>query len=195
MKARISCVFLLLIVLAASGTARAEQAPGQAMATLKSTVDEVLAILKTPPDSPGRQEKLYAAASRVFDPEELARRTLGVHWQSFNPEERARFTSAFVKLLERTYLRRIQAYNSAQVVYLSQSSLSDTQAEVSTKIIANREVPVVYRLIKKNDWKVYDVVIEGVSLVQNYRNQFNQVLASQSPEQLISRIEAMGQAQ
>ena len=191
MKGRVLCVLVLAFVLATFSTAWA----GQALDALKSTVDEVLAILKTPPNTPGREDKLYAAARRVFNPEELARRTLATHWQSFSPDERARFTDAFVKLLERTYLRRIEVYTDAQVVYLSESPLGDNQAEVSTKIISSKEVPIVYRLIKKERWEVYDVVIEGVSLIQNYRNQFNQILATQSPAQLISRIESMGRAQ
>jgi len=191
MKIRVLCALFAAFVLAASQTAWA----GEALDTLKVTVDEVLTILKTPAGTPGREDKLVAAASRVFDPEELARRTVATHWQSFTPDERARFTGAFVKLLERTYLRRMEAYPNARVVYLSESALSENQAEVSTKIIASREVPIVYRFIKKTDWKVYDVVIEGVSLVQNYRNQFNQILASRSPAELISRIESMGQAQ
>jgi len=191
MRIRVLCALFAAFVLAAAQTAQA----GQAMDTLKATVDEVLAILKTPADTPRREDKLEAAASRVFDPQELARRTVGVHWKSFSPDEQAQFTTAFVKLLERTYLRRMESYPNAQVVYLSESPLGDNQAEVATKVIAEREIPIVYRFIKKEDWKVYDVVIEGVSLVQNYRNQFNQILATQSPAQLIARIESMGQTQ
>ncbi|WP_243438278.1 ABC transporter substrate-binding protein [Fundidesulfovibrio soli] len=169
---------------------------GEAKDALKSSVDAVLNVLTTTKagDS-GRVEKLYTAVGRVFDPEELAKRTLAANWDSFNPDERQRFTKAFVKLLERTYLRRIEAYTDEKVVFLDESPLGDGRAEVSTKIVTStKEVPIVYRLIKKSDWKVYDVTIEGVSLVQNYRNQFNQILVKESPAQLISRVESMGSA-
>jgi phospholipid transport system substrate-binding protein len=183
--------FALLLVLSSQAAMA-----GQAKDSLKESVDEVLKVLSaTKPGEAGRTEKLYLAVSKVFDPEELAKRTLASHWDAFNPDERKRFTSAFVKLLERTYLRRIEAYTDEKVVFLDESTLAEGRSEVSTKIVTStKEVPIVYRLIKKNDWKVYDVVIEGVSLVQNYRNQFNQILAKESPAQLISRVETMGQA-
>ena len=169
---------------------------GQAEDALKLSVDEVLNILRSDkPGTPGRTEKLYTSVRKVFDPEELARRTLATHWDSFSPEERTRFTEAFVRLLERTYLRRIETYTNEQVVFLEEYPLGDDRSEVNTKIVtSSREVPIVYRLIRKNGWKVYDVVIEGVSLVQNYRNQFNQILANESPAKLIGRVESMGSA-
>jgi len=169
---------------------------GDARDTLKASVDAVLNVLtSTKAGEPGRVDKLYAAVSRVFDPEELAKRTLATHWEAFSPEERQRFTKAFVKLLENTYLRRIEAYTDEKVVFLDEAALGEGRAEVSTKIVTStKEVPIVYRLIKKSDWKVYDVTIEGVSLVQNYRNQFNQILAKESPAQLIGRVESMGSA-
>lgn len=186
---------VLFLVLLLSGWSHAAQA-GQARDTLKASVDEVLSVLSsTKSGDPARTEKLQAAVSKVFDPEELARRTLAANWEAFNPDERQRFTKAFVRLLEHTYLRRIEAYTDEKVVFMDESVLGEGRSEVSTKIVtSNKEVPIVYRLIKKNDWKVYDVVIEGVSLVQNYRNQFNQILAKESPAQLIGRVETMGSA-
>ena len=189
---RFSGIACLLFVLAAwSQTAMA----GQAQDTLKSSVDEVLAVLRgSKPGEPGRVDRLAGSVAKVFDPEELARRTLASHWQEFSPEERTRFTTAFVKLLQNTYLRRLESYTDEKVVFLDEAVLADNRAEVSTKIVtANKEIPIVYRLIKKSDWKVYDVVIEGVSLVQNYRNQFTQILVKESPSQLIGRVESMAQ--
>ncbi len=191
MIARAACVLSIVLALALQcGTARA----GQAQDQLKSSVDAVLNVLSTTkPGQPDRMDKLHAAVARVFDPEELARRTLASHWEAFSPEERKRFTSAFVKLLERTYLRRIETYTDEKVVFLDEAALGDNRSEVSTKIVTStKEVPIVYRMIRKNDWKVYDVVIEGVSLVQNYRKQFNEVLARETPAQLIARVESMG---
>jgi phospholipid transport system substrate-binding protein len=193
MISRIVGVLILVFLLAHSSQAAMA---GQAEDALKTSVNEVLDILKSDnPGAPGRTEKLYTSVRKVFDPEELARRTLAAHWNSFSPEERTRFTEAFVSLLERTYLRRIESYTNAQVVFLNESALGEGHSEVSTKIVTSAgEVPIVYRLIRKNDWKVYDVSIEGVSLVQNYRNQFNEILAKESPAQLIGRVESMGSA-
>ena len=188
----LSVLFFVLFLVQTSQAVLA----GQARDTLKTSVDDVLDILKTvKPGDPSRTQKLNTVIRGVFDPEELAKRTLASHWESFNPEERSRFTTAFVRLLEQTYLRRIETYTDERVEFLEESSLGEGRSEVSTKIVTStKEVPIVYRLIKKNDWKVYDVVIEGVSLVQNYRNQFNQILAKETPAQLIGRVESMGSA-
>lgn len=190
MMARAICTVLFVLLMAQAAYA------SEAKDALKASVDAVLQVLTTTKaGEAGRVEKLYAAVSRVFDPEELARRTLAANWESFNPEEKQRFTKAFLKLLEHTYLRRIEAYTDEKVVFLDESTLGEGRAEVSTKIVtSSKEVPIVYRLIKKADWKVYDVIIEGVSLVQNYRNQFNQILAKESPAQLIARVESMASA-
>ncbi len=169
---------------------------GEALDVLKISVDNVLDVLSsTKPGEPGRVDKLYKAVGSVFDPEELARRTLGANWESFSPEQRARFSKAFLKLLDNTYLRRIEAYTDEKVIFRGEAVRGEGRAEVSTKIVTStKEVPIVYRLIRRDSWKVYDVVIEGVSLVQNYRNQFNQVLVKESPAQLIGRVESMANA-
>lgn len=166
---------------------------GQAEDTLKRSVDEVLSVLRNSKrGDPGRMDRLSKAVTEVFDGDELAKRTLASQWQKFSPDEQKRFTAAFVKLLQNTYLRRMDAYTNERVVFLDEAMLSDKQAEVSTKIVSDtKEIPIVYRMIKKNDWKVYDVVIEGVSLVENYREQFAQFLTRESPAQLIGRVESM----
>ena len=186
----VACMLFVLAVWSQAAMA------GQAEDTLKASVDEVLGVLRgSKPGDPGRVDRLAVSVAKVFDPEELARRTLASHWQQFSGEEQKRFTTAFVKLLQNTYLRRLESYTDEKVVFLDEAQLADNRAEVSTKIVtANKEIPIVYRLIRKNDWKVYDVVIEGVSLVQNYRNQFTQILAKESPTQLIGRVESMAQA-
>jgi phospholipid transport system substrate-binding protein len=184
-------VFALLLA-GWTGTSRAEQAKD----TLKADVDQILTILKTSKKgAPGRTQKLDAVLRGIFDAGELARLTLAANWKSFTPDERARFTEAFVKLLEHTYLRRIENYTNEQVQILSESSLGQNRSEVSTKIVGSSgDITVVYRLMEENGaWKVYDVVIEGVSLVMNYRSQFNQILATKTPDQLIADVQAKNQ--
>ncbi|GAB6038924.1 ABC transporter substrate-binding protein [Fundidesulfovibrio butyratiphilus] len=189
MKRALSVLALFCILVAAAPPAQA----GEATDTLRTAVDEVLNVLRqTRPGQPGRTEKLSTAMHRFFDPEELAKRTLANNWRNFSPEQQQRFTAAFVSLLENTYLRRIETYTDEKVVFLDESQLAENRAEVSTKIItSSKEVPIVYRLIHKSGWKVYDVVIEGVSLVQNYRQQFAQILSKESPAQLIDRVSSM----
>lgn len=188
-------VFGLFVLLAALTAATLVQA-GPAQDTLKGCVDDVLSILRSSKQGdPGRTEKLSSALQKVFDADELARRTLGANWQRLSPEEQASFTAAFVKLLEKTYVRRIEAYSDERVDFTGETALGDDRAEVTSKIITStKEVPITYRLIKKAGWKVYDVVIEGVSLVQNYRNQFAQVLAKETPAQLIERVRNLSKA-
>lgn len=180
----LSCVLMLL-----SRTAFA----GQAQDTVRTAVDDVLLVLhNSRQGEPGRLDRLAQVVSKVFDPEELARRTLASHWQGFSPEEQKVFTAAFIKLLQNTYIRRMEAYTDEKIEFIGESELAENRAEVSSKIISsNKDIAVIYRLVKNGDWKVYDVIIEGVSLVQNYRNQFAQMLAKESPAQLIARINAM----
>jgi phospholipid transport system substrate-binding protein len=166
---------------------------GQAQDAVKASVEEVISVLRSPKQGDSaRMDRLAQAVAKVFDPEELAKRTLAGRWQDFSAEEQKQFTSAYVKLLQKTYLRHLESYTNEKVDFLGESELAENRAEVSTKIVAaDKEIAIVYRLIKKSSWKVYDVVIEGVSLVQNYRNQFAQILTKESPAQLISRLENM----
>ncbi len=189
MKRFFSIAWLPLVLALWSQAAMA----GQAQDTLQASVDEVLTVLRgSKQGDPGRVDRLAVSVAKVFNPEELAKRTLASHWQQFSAEEQKRFTTAFVKLLQNTYLRRLESYTDEKVVFLDEAALAENRAEVSTKIVtANKEIPIVYRLIHQGEWKVYDVVIEGVSLVQNYRNQFTQILAKESPAQLIGRVESM----
>jgi len=178
---------LLACILSLGQTAWA----GPAQDTLKSDVDAVLSVLRsTKAGDPGRTERLAKDMESFFDAKELARRTLALNWTKFSPQEQDSFTQAFVQLLENTYVRRIETYTNEQVVYLGESPLGDGRVEVSTKIVTSRrEVPITYRLINGSGaWKVYDVVIEGVSLVQNYRSQFEQILGQESPARLIERV-------
>jgi phospholipid transport system substrate-binding protein len=166
---------------------------GQAQDAVKVSVDEVISILRdSKQGDTDRTKRLAQAVAKVFDPEELSKRTLASHWQEFSPEEQQKFTATFVNLLQKTYLHHLEAYTDERVDFLAESELAEDRAEVVTKIVTSgKDIGIIYRLIRKNSWKVYDVVIEGVSLVQNYRNQFAQILAKQSPAQLIGRLEAM----
>ena len=162
---------------------------------VRQTADKVLAILKDPQlkgesKKNERRDKLREVIYQRFDFTEMARRSLGSEWRRRSAEEQKEFVKLFTGLLERTYLDNIESYNGEKFRYLKEQE-DNNHAQVDTKIIDNKgqEFSVNYRLHKVNgDWKVYDVVIEDISLVNNYRSQFNRVLATSSYEELVNRM-------
>lgn len=187
------CAFLALLCSGAAGAA----APGSPTEQVKETVDKVIETLKNkelkkPSKTEERRAILRKTVGDRFDFEEMSKRTLSVHWQKRTPEERKEFVSLFSDLLERTYVNKIEGYTEEKVVY-GDETIEGEYAVLKTKIIttANVEVPIDYKLFKKSPkWMVYDVVIEGVSLVNNYRTQFNKIIRSQSYEELVKRLRA-----
>jgi phospholipid transport system substrate-binding protein len=177
---------LLMLLSAGPGAA------GQAADQLKQTVNQVLAILNDPTlretaKAQERRQRLKEIISSRFDFSEMAKRSLGPHWQKRSPEEQKEFVQLFTTLLEQAYLDNIESYNGEKVRFVSERRDKDL-AEVNTKIINNKgeEVALNYRLRNANeDWKVFDVVIEDISLVNNYRAQFNRVLARSSYAELL----------
>jgi phospholipid transport system substrate-binding protein len=167
-------------------------APGD---QVRQTVDKLLAILKDPRlkqegKKNERREELKKVIYQRFDFTEMARRSLGPEWRHHTPEEQKEFVQLFTDLLERVYLQRIESYNDQKVRFLNEREDSSS-AQVDTKIVDNKgqEFSVNYLLDNVNgDWKVYDVVIEDISLVNNYRAQFSHVLASSSYQELVHRM-------
>ena len=162
---------------------------------VRQSADKLLAILKDPQlkgesKKNERRDKLKEVIYQRFDFTEMARRSLGSEWRRRSPEEQREFVKLFTGLLERAYLDNIESYNGEKFRYLKEQE-DNNYAQVDTKIIDNKgqEFSVNYRLHNQNgDWKVYDVVIEDVSLVNNYRSQFNRVLATSSYEDLVNRM-------
>lgn len=164
-------------------------APGD---RVHKTIDKLLEILNDPrlkgeDRKNERREKLKEVMYERFDFTEMAKRSLGPEWRRRSPEEQKEFVRVFTNLLESTYLDRIEDYNGEKVQYLHERA-DNNYAEVATKIVDNKgqEFSVNYRLHNVNgDWKVYDVVIEDVSLVNNYRAQFSRVLTKSSYKDLV----------
>jgi len=117
----------------------------------------------------------------------LSRRTLARNWNKFSPAERKEFVQLFKQVLEKAYIDKILSYTNEKIVFDREITRGENLAEVQSRIIASgKEIPISYRVIMKNNtWKVYDVVVENVSLVQNYRTQFNGILAKSTPEELL----------
>ena len=162
---------------------------------VRQSVDKLLAILKDPQlkgesKKNERRDKLKEVIYQRFDFTEMARRSLGSEWRRRSPEEQREFVKLFTGLLERAYLDNIESYNGEKFRYLKEQE-DNNYAQVDTKIIDNKgqEFSVNYRLHNRNgDWKVYDVVIEDISLINNYRSQFNRMLATSSYEELVNRM-------
>jgi phospholipid transport system substrate-binding protein len=165
---------------------------GAPLDTVQTNVNKVLDVLRDPKlkaeSAKGtKKEKLEAIYEQMFDEVELSKRTLARNWNKLNPVQQQEFIQLFRQILEKAYIDKILAYTNEKIVFSKESMLSDNQAEVQTKVItASREIPIFYRVILKDGtWKVYDVVVENVSLVQNYRSQFNSILAKNTPDQLL----------
>ncbi len=150
---------------------------------LRGATDRVLKVLqdpelKQPANGEARRRQIRAIADEIFDWQETGKRALARHWQGRNPKEQEEFSRLFAELVERSYIGRIEQYSGERVVYAGETVEGD-QATVRTKLItkSNTEIPVDYRMQKEGDrWRAYDVVIEGVSLVGNYRTQFNRII-------------------
>lgn len=168
---------------------------GAPMSAVENTVNRVLDVLrdpklKGPAVKPIKTEKLRVIYKDMFDEMEFSRRTLTRNWNKFTPEQRREFVDLFERVLEKTYLDRILEYSNEKIVFYKETMIAEDKAEVQSKVItSSKEVPIYYRMILKNGkWKVYDVVVENVSLVQNYRTQFNEILAGSTPEQLLETL-------
>jgi phospholipid transport system substrate-binding protein len=180
-----------LIVLASTPDASAGPVTDQ----LKGAIDRVVATL----DSPSlkgegkvleRRTAVRKIANEIFDFSEIARRSLGRYWQPLTEPQRTEFVALFGDLLERSYISKIELYGGEKIVYSGERVDADL-ATVSTKIMTKNgtEVPVDYRLFKRGDkWMIYDVSVEGISLVSNYRTQFNKLIQTNGFNGLVEKM-------
>jgi phospholipid transport system substrate-binding protein len=192
MKMKFLLAFLLLFAFSVFGTERA-----QASVTdeVKKTVDEVIAIvadkeLKKPASEQKRRKALKKAISAIFDYGEMTQRSMGRHWKERSAPEKKEFVELFETLLENSYSSKIESYNQERIVYIKES-VEGEYAEVKSKVVTAKrdEFSLDYRLMNKGGrWLVYDVVIEGVSLVSNYRTQFNRIIQNQGYGELLKKL-------
>lgn len=190
---RLTAIALFWVVLSQAGIAGAQEP----MEALKDPVDRTLSVLKDPQyREPGQKtaqrERLWQLVLTLFDFDAVSQRTLGRNWRIFSPEEKARFTAIFTRLIGNTYIDRIQGeFADEEVVFLDQELVRTNQALVKTHLVrGNMTIPIDYWMHRQNGtWKVYDVLVEGISLVKNYRTQFNKLLLKITPAQLIDRLQ------
>ncbi|GAN34796.1 MAG: ABC transporter substrate-binding protein [Candidatus Brocadia sp. AMX2] len=160
------------------------------------TIDSGLTVLKEPslkgPEkSQERRQRLWEEISFIFDFEEMSKRALGQHWKKRTPEEKTEFVGLFTNILKDAYIGKTDTYSGEKIVFLKEKQEDNKYATVQTKIITNTgtEVLVDYRMLNDGGkWAIYDVIIEGVSLVNNYRSQFNNILLKSSYAELIQKI-------
>lgn len=172
-----------------------ESAAGVPTDQLRVTVDRVLMILRdaklnSVDAKEARRAELRKAIFPRFDFEEMAKRSLGSEWRRRTPSEQKEFVSLFTELLKDSYVESIESYRSEKVIYRRESQDGD-YAEVGTTVITKRgeEFAIDYRLnIEGSEWKVYDVIIENVSIVNNYRSQFRRILGRSSFAELLQTI-------
>ena len=165
---------------------------GAPLDMVQANVNKVLDVLRDPnlkgeSAKGAKKEKLEVIYEQMFDGVELSMRTMGGNWKKLNPAQQKEFTQLYRQILEKAYIDKILSYTDEKIVFPKESMLSNNQAEVQTNVItSSKEIPISYKVILKGGkWEVYDVVIENVSLVQNYRSQFNSILAKNTPDQLL----------
>lgn len=166
---------------------------GEPLDKVRQSVDDVLNIIAQKNlDPQQRQTQIRQAVLKRFGFDEMAQRSLGQHWRTLTPQQRQEFVALFTDLLERSYINRIESYSGGrQGVRYTKEDISGDNATVDTEIVSGRDQPaaVEYRLLHKdNDWKVYDIIIEGVSLVNNYRTQFNTIILKDSYAGLVKQM-------
>jgi phospholipid transport system substrate-binding protein len=164
---------------------------------VRQTADRVLAVLqdsrlKSADKQQERRAQIRQIIANRFDFGEMAKRSLGPNWQKVNNDEQRQFVELFTELLEKSYADQIESYNGEKIVY-GRENVSQEQADVDTKIVTKKgeEISVNYKLRSADgDWKVYDVVIENISIVNNFRSQFNRILANASFAELLKKLQS-----
>ena len=163
--------------------------------SIRADINKVLDVLRDPSlkgesGKKIKKTKIRSLAHEMFAFTELSRRTLAINWKKLNAGQQKEFVSLYSSLLEETYADKILSYTNEKVVYSKEVPLTEKTVEVQTIIVTKKgDVPIFYRVIKRGDeWKVYDVVIEGVSLISNYRAQFGDILENKSPEVLLQDL-------
>ena len=185
------CILTLMLSLAPLTRAQA----GAPLVLVRTTVDRAIQILKDPelssPDKKKeRVDRLREALDAIFDYEEMAKRALGRHWRERTPADQEEFVKLFRDFLERVYSDKIDLYGG-QKVRFGREVIDNEFAQVESTIIQPKgeEIAVVYKLRQVNgQWKVYDAIVENISIVNNYRSQFDRVISSSSYEELVKRL-------
>lgn len=197
---RITAAAMLMLgaVLVSALVVRPALAAADPMAVVQRTVNDALGVLRNKqlPDDQ-RREQLKQIIARSFDFTEMSRSALGYHWRQISPDQQQEFTRVFTTFIEDSYLAKINDYSGQQVQFIRQRNDGPQYSQVQTNIVAPGKDPIAvnYRLLSKDGhWKVYDVTVDAISIIANYRNQFNRVMNNQGYAKLIADLESKQQA-
>ena len=183
------CALLVITGILLSSTAFAG-----ATDDVKKSVDELFRIVadkNLQQHDQKRRQVLKQVINTIFDYSEMAKQTLGRHWNQRTPTERTQFTDLFASLLDNSYISKIESYNNEKIVY-GKETIDGNYAEVKSKVITAKrdEYTLDYRLLNENGkWMVYDIVIEGVSMVSNYRTQFSRIINTSGYSELVKKLQ------
>jgi len=161
---------------------------------VKKSVDELFRIVadkNLQQHDQKRRQVLKQVINTIFDYSEMAKQTLGRHWNQRTPTERTQFTDLFASLLDNSYISKIESYNNEKILYVKET-IDGKYAEVKSKVITEKrdEYTLDYRLLNENGkWMVYDIVIEGVSMVSNYRTQFSRIINTSGYSELVKKLQ------
>lgn len=188
--------FFLVVFVFIIASVNGAMAATSATDTIRQAVDNVMSVIKKPEmHDPAKKSELLKDVEEIvktiFDFSEFSARTVGPKWRSFTLDQKSRFEDAFADLLRATYIEKLEGYSGEKVNFMGEvSSSSGNKVEVQTSVLANDKIiPVAYRLLQKNNvWKVYDVRIENVSLIENYRGQFKDIMLRGSADELIRKV-------
>jgi phospholipid transport system substrate-binding protein len=195
-RALVTVAIALALVVAASPRAQAGTPTDQ----VREYTDAVVRVLEDPAlkaedKKPERRAAVRKIATEVFDVQETARRALGPHWQQRTPQQREEFVQLFADLLEQTYISKIDLFGGERLRFTDEKIDGDN-AIVRAKVITRQstEVPVEARMLRKGErWLIYDILIENISLVGNYRAQFDRIIRTQSYDELVKRLRNRGE--
>ncbi|MDA8138158.1 MAG: ABC transporter substrate-binding protein [Desulfobacteraceae bacterium] len=179
---------MLLLLIAAPCSA----AQSSATQMVESRVQQLLKIVESQSPEQTKKNDIHQLVNDLFDFNIMSRLALSYHWKQINDAQRSRFVDLYEQLLEATYMDRILAYKGEKVTFGSETPLGKDRVQVNSRVAAeNGPIVVDYRLINENgQWKVYDLIIENVSLAQNYRSQFNSILQQgKSMDQVLEELQ------
>jgi len=188
-------IFVVFLLTAALSIVARTAAAGVPTEQIKTTVEKALVVLKdpqlkTPAKMSERRDQLRQILFARFDFTEMARRALGANWRRRTPQEQEEFVRLFTEVLERAYAGIIESYSDEKILYTNER-IDGSFADVGSKIVTSKgeEYSINYKAhLVSNEWKVYDVVAENISLVNNYRSQFTRVIAHESYDELVRRL-------
>ena len=187
-------VIALGTILLVSGAARVASAADDPMTVVKTTVNQALTVLRdkqTP--TAARQQQLRDIVSASFDFTTMSKSAMGYYWKQISPEQQQEFQKVFITFIENSYLAKINEFTSGDVKYLSAQNDGTQYSMVKTSVLMAGKTPIDldFRLLNKDGrWQVYDVTVDAVSIIANYRNQFNRIMASKGYGTLIGDLKS-----